>query len=74
MIYEGHKMQLKGSFLGNTAGLVPRSTPVRSNLKFSARAEKAASAGTWLPGIDAPKWLEDADLPANRGVTHPSFV
>ena len=60
-------MQLKGSFLGTRTGLVARSTPVRARLSFAVRAEKAATAGRWLPGVDSPKWLEDADLPANRG-------
>ena len=59
-------MQLNG-FFGSTSAFAQRSTPVRPRTRFAARAEKAASAGTWLPGVDSPSWLEEADLPANRG-------
>ena len=60
-------MQLKSGFFGSSSVFVQRSTPVRPRTRFAARAEKAASAGTWLPGVDSPSWLEEADLPANRG-------
>jgi len=60
-------MQLKGSFFGSRTALAQRSTPVRARISCVARAEKAASAGTWLPGVDSPAWLEEADLPGNRG-------
>jgi len=61
------QMQLKGSFFGSRTALAQRSTPVRARISCVARAEKAASAGTWLPGVDSPAWLEEADLPGNRG-------
>lgn len=61
------QMQLKSSFFGNRTAFVPRSTPVRPTARLAARAEKAATAGKWLPGVDSPPWLEEADLPANRG-------
>jgi hypothetical protein len=61
------QMQLKGSFYGSRTALAPRSTPVRARISCVARAEKAASAGVWLPGVDSPSWLEEADLPGNRG-------
>ena len=60
-------MQLKGSFLGSRTALTPRSTPVRGRISCVVRAEKAAAAGTWLPGVESPSWLEEADLPGNRG-------
>lgn len=61
------QMQLKSSFFGNRAAFAPRSTLVRPTSRFAVRAEKASAAGTWLPGVDSPPWLEEADLPANRG-------
>lgn len=61
------QMQLKGSFFGNRTALAQRNTPVRARISCVARAEKAASAGVWLPGVDSPSWLEEADLPGNRG-------
>lgn len=60
-------MQLTGSFLGNRAAFAQRRSTTRGRISRVVRAEKASSAGTWLPGIDPPTWLEDADLPANRG-------
>lgn len=64
------QMQLKGGFFGNRAAFAQRSAPVRSRAYCVTRAEKAASAGTWLPGVDSPSWLEEADLPANRGIAN----
>lgn len=52
---------------GSRTALAQRSTPVRARISCVVRAEKAATAGTWLPGVDSPAWLEEADLPGNRG-------
>lgn len=63
-------MQLSGAFFGSVAAFQPRNSKARSQIPRGVRAEKAASAGTWLPGVESPRWLEEADLPANRGAPH----
>lgn len=61
------QMQLQSQFFGSSSAFANRSTPVRPRARCIVRAEKASSAGTWLPGVESPSWLEEADLPANRG-------
>ena len=67
-------MQMSGTFLGRSAVFAPRQS-IRPRISAApTRAEKATTAGTWLPGVDSPSWLEEAALPGNRGMCVMVFV
>ena len=53
------------SFLGSCSALQGRSSAQRGRSRQSVTV-RAERAGLWLPGIEAPKWL-DGSLPADRG-------
>ena len=65
--WEQMAMQMNATFLGRSAVFAPRQS-VRPRTSAVPRAEKASTAGTWLPGVDSPSWLEEAALPGNRGM------
>ena len=57
-------MKQSKAFLGNCSAFQVRQ-PARGRSRQSI-VPRAERAGVWLPGIEAPKWL-DGSLPADRG-------